>query len=72
MNKRRNFEITAECCPSDRHDWFDQKFEVIEDMFFSSREEAQDYIDKLCVEAGTDTDPYYEKYGPIAKELEDE
>jgi len=56
--------VSAECAPSN----FDQWYEGCEgdEIQASSQEEAQELINAKCAEAGTNKDPQYDSYGPLA------
>jgi len=61
------FIMTAESSPANFQEW---NSDFIDGTIFeaSSLDEAQDYLNEQCRRAGTDTDPYYDQFGPIAKE----
>jgi len=63
--------MTAECQPKLADRWFDD-FGEGEQFTADTPDAAQSWLDAKCVEAGTDADPYYREFGPIAQDVIDE
>ena len=64
----KTFIMTAECQPKNHGEWFSD-FKEGAEFEAESQDKAQGWLDNQCVEAGTDDDPHWGNYGPMAKEV---
>lgn len=65
------FTMTAACMPHSFDTWFPH-FAEGEEFEAKDFDEAQDWLDEQCRQAGTDQDRWYMNNGPAAKEVESE
>lgn len=69
VESKKFFVMTASCDPKNCDQWFSGFMEG-EEFLAESQEKAQEWLDSQCEEAGTNSDPYYNEYGPAARETE--
>lgn len=63
-----NFKMTAECGPKNAGQWF-PAFNEGSEFEAENQDVAQDWLNRQCTLAGTDSDPRYDDHGPYAEPL---
>lgn len=68
MQGLKQFRMVSESAPMEHKRWFDS---YIEGSVFlaKDREDADMWLRMMCVDAGTDQDPFYNDLGPVAVEI---
>ena len=64
----REFRMTAETPPKNAEQWF-PAFNEGSEFAAENKESAQDWLNRQCTLAGTDSDPRYDDHGPYAEPL---
>ena len=60
----KTYTVSAECAPKNSESWYIGC--EGDEITAESSDEAQEIVSRKCAEAGTDTDPSYQAYGPYA------